>query len=45
VRHELEATITTLAEIADIGEILGGTGVFGPLIFVGLQVRQNTGPQ
>ncbi len=32
----------TLGEIAQIGEILGGIGILGSLIFVGLQVRQNT---
>jgi hypothetical protein len=32
----------TLGQIAQIGEILGGIGILGSLIFVGLQVRQNT---
>jgi hypothetical protein len=32
----------TLEDIAHLGEILGGIGVLGSLIFVGLQVRQNT---
>jgi hypothetical protein len=32
----------TLEEIAHVGEIIGGIGVLGSLIFVGLQVRQNT---
>jgi hypothetical protein len=34
--------IMTLEDIAHIGELLGGIGVLGSLIFVGLQVRQNT---
>ena len=32
----------TLADIAHIGELLGGAGVLGSLIFVGLQIKQNT---
>jgi hypothetical protein len=34
--------VMTLEEIAHVGEIIGGIGVLGSLIFVGLQVRQNT---
>jgi hypothetical protein len=32
----------TFAELADIGEFLGGVGVFVTLAFVGVQLRQNT---
>jgi hypothetical protein len=32
----------TLQEIANIGEILGATGVIASLIFVGWQIRSNT---
>jgi hypothetical protein len=32
----------TLHELADIGQIIGGFAVVGSLIFVGLQIRQNT---
>jgi hypothetical protein len=32
----------SLHELADIGQIIGGFAVVGSLIFVGLQIRQNT---
>jgi hypothetical protein len=34
--------IMTLEDVAHIGEVVGGIGVLGSLIFVGLQVQQNT---
>ena len=33
----------SFAEIANIGEFIGGIGVLCSLIFVGLQIRHNTG--
>ena len=32
----------TLAQLANIGEFLGGIGVFVTLFFVAVQLRQNT---
>jgi len=34
--------VTTLSDLANIGQVVGALAVVGSLIFVGLQVRQNT---
>jgi hypothetical protein len=32
----------TLAQLSDLGELLGGVAVFASLVYLAIQIRQNT---